>query len=97
MLGALSARNGRHGSGRDCRRRAGELVELPGLLARVGVPAGLTLFEPNVALLAGLRDDQLVPRVSFFALDQLRRARARCIPRPVVAHEDLLVFRRGRA
>ena len=77
--------------------RAGELVDLPGFLARVGEQAGFTLFERNVALLAGLRDDQLVPRVSFFALDQVRRARARGIPRSVVAHEDLLVFRRGRA
>ena len=76
--------------------RAGELVDLPGLLARVGEQAGLTLFERNVALLAGLRDDQLVPRVSFFALDQVRRARARGVPRSVIAHEDVLVFRRGR-
>jgi len=51
------------------------------------------LFERNVALLAGLRNDRLVPRTSFFALDQARRARARGLPRSVVAHEDLLAFR----
>ena len=78
-------------------RRAGELVDLPGLLARAGETAGLHLFERNVALLAGLSDERLVPRVSFFALDQVRRARARGVPRHVIAHEDLLVFRRRPA
>ncbi len=72
---------------------AGELIDLPGALARVGEEAGLVLFERNVALLAGLRNDRLVPRTSFFALDQARRARARGLPRSVVAHEDLLAFR----
>jgi hypothetical protein len=72
---------------------AGELIDLPGAMARVGEDAGLVLFERNVALLAGLRDDRLVPRSSFFALDQTRRARARGLPRSVVAHEDLLAFR----
>ena len=74
---------------------AGELVDLPGAMTRVGEEAGLVLFERNVALLAGLRDDRLVPRTSFFALDQARRARARGLPRSVVAHEDLLCFRVG--
>ncbi len=72
---------------------AGELVDLPGALVRVGEDAGLVLFERNVALLAGLRGDHLVPRTSFFALDQARRARARGLPRSVIAHEDLLAFR----
>ena len=71
---------------------AGRLVDLPGAMARAGEQAGLVLYERNVALLAALRDDHLVPRTSFFALDQARRARARGVPRSVVAHEDLLVF-----
>ena len=58
-------------------RRADELVDRPGLLVRAGERAGLGLFERNVALLAGLVEDRLVPRVWFFALDQVRRARAR--------------------
>ena len=57
--------------------RDGELIDLPGALVRVGEDAGLVLYERNVALLAGLRDDQLVPRTSFFALEQVRKARAR--------------------
>ena len=73
--------------------RAGQLVDLPGALVRVGEEAGLVLYERNVALLAGLRDDRLVPRSSFFALEQVRKARAAGVPRLVIAHEDLLVFR----
>lgn len=71
----------------------GHLIDLPGALVRVGEEAGLVLFERNVALLAGLRGDSLVPRSSFFALEQVRKARARGIPRLVTAHEDLLTFR----
>jgi hypothetical protein len=75
----------------------GELVDLPGALVAVAEDAGLVLFERNVALLAGLREDRLVPRVSFFALDQVRRARQRGVARLVIAHEDLLVFRAPQA
>jgi modification methylase len=75
--------------------RDGRLVDLPGMLARTGEAAGLVLYERNVALLAGLRDDQLVPRASFFALEQVRRARARGVPRLVTGHEDLLTWRLG--
>lgn len=70
----------------------GRLIDLPGALARVGEDAGFVLFERNVALLAALKEDRLVPRTSFFALDQARKARARGLPRSVVAHEDFLVF-----
>ena len=73
---------------------AGELVDLPGAVGGLAERAGLVLFERNVALLAGLRGDQLVPRPSFFALDQARRARRRGMPRMVVAHEDLVVMRK---
>ncbi|MHB1850133.1 MAG: site-specific DNA-methyltransferase, partial [Acidimicrobiales bacterium] len=71
----------------------GRLVDLPGAMARVGEESGLVLYERNVALLAALRDDRLVPRCSFFALEQVRKARAKGVPRQVIAHEDLLVFR----
>ncbi|MDA8317022.1 MAG: DNA methyltransferase [Actinomycetota bacterium] len=70
----------------------GRLVDLPGAMVRVGEESGLVLYERNVALLAGLRDDRLVPRCSFFALEQVRKARARGVPRQVIAHEDLLVL-----
>jgi modification methylase len=73
--------------------RNGHLIDLPGALARVGEQAGLVLYERNVALLAGLRGDQLVPRSSFFALEQVRKARAAGVPRLLVAHEDFLVWK----
>jgi hypothetical protein len=75
--------------------RDGRLIDLPGALARVGEQAGLVLYERNVALLCGLRGDQLVPRSSFFALDQVRRARARSVPRLVTSHEDLVAWRKA--
>lgn len=72
----------------------GQLIDLPGALAEVGEQAGLVLYERNVALLAALRDDTIVPRSSFFALEQVRKARAAGVPRSVTAHEDLLIWRR---
>ncbi len=75
-------------------RRDGLLVDLPGALARSAEGTGLDLWERNVALLAGLRGEGLVPRASFFTLDQVRKARARGVPQAVIAHEDLIVLRR---
>jgi SAM-dependent methyltransferase len=73
--------------------RDGQLIDLPGALVGVGEDAGFVLYERNVALLTALRDDTLVPRSSFFALEQVRKARAAGVPRSVTAHEDLLVWR----
>jgi modification methylase len=70
------------------------LVDLPGQFARVAEAAGLVLYERNAALLVGLRGDRLVPRPSFFQLDRVRKARARGLPLRIIAHEDVLVFRR---
>ena len=75
--------------------RDGRLIDLPGALAHVGEQTGLVLYERNVALLCGLRDYELVPRSSFFALDQVRRARARGVPRLVTGHEDLVAWRKA--
>jgi hypothetical protein len=69
------------------------LVDLPAAVTAVAERAGLAPFERNVALLAGLRDDRLVPRTSFFQLTQVRKARERGVPLRVIAHEDVLVFR----
>jgi modification methylase len=75
-------------------RRQQQLVNFPGQLARTAEAAGLVPFERNVALLVGLRGDQLVGRPSFFQLDRIRKARARGLPLRILAHEDVLVFRR---
>jgi modification methylase len=63
--------------------RDGQLVDLPGALATVGEPAGLVLYERNVALLTALRVDTPVPRSSFFALEQVRKGRAAGVHRSI--------------
>lgn len=76
-------------------RRAGELVDLPGLVAARGPAAGLEFEQRCVALLAGVRDGELVARPSFFALHNARKARTDGQPQAVIAHEDVLVFAKG--
>lgn len=46
------------------------------------------------AMLAAVRDGQIVHRASMFGLMAVRRARAEGIPVHLVAHEDVLVLRR---
>jgi modification methylase len=75
-------------------RHRERLMDLPGQLTQVAEAAGLVLFERNAALLVGLRGDRLVPRPSFFQLDRVRKARTRGVPLRIIAHEDVLVFRR---
>jgi SAM-dependent methyltransferase len=75
-------------------RRQQQLVDFPGQLARTAEAAGLVAFERNVALLVGLNGDRLVGRPSFFQLDRVRKARTRGVPIRVIAHEDVLVFRK---
>jgi hypothetical protein len=75
-------------------RHHDHLVDLPGQLSQVAEAAGLLAYERNAALLVGLRQDRLVGRPSFFQLDRVRKARARGLPLRIIAHEDVLVFRR---
>jgi modification methylase len=75
-------------------RRDGMLVDFPAAVSQAAQAAGLVPFERNVALLAGLRGDQLVSRCSFFQLDYVRKARTAGIRLQVIAHEDVLVFRK---
>jgi modification methylase len=75
-------------------RHRERLVDLSGQLTRVAEAARLVLYERNAALLVGLRGERLVPRPSFFQLDRVRKARARGLPLRIIAHEDVLVFRR---
>jgi modification methylase len=53
----------------------------------------VTPVERCVALLAGIRGGQLIPRPSFFQLDNTRKARARGEPWHLIVHEDILIFR----
>jgi hypothetical protein len=77
-------------------RRQGVLIDFPAAVSAAAQHAGLVPFERNVALLTGLRAERLVPRPSFFALHQVRKARRAGTPLRVIAHEDVLVFRRPR-
>jgi SAM-dependent methyltransferase len=74
-------------------RKHGELVDLPSAVLAAGAAAGLVPVERCVALLAAVRGGRLVPRPSFFQLQQIRRARAAGIPLHLIAHEDVLVLR----
>ena len=75
-------------------RQAGALVDLPSMAFACGEKAGLVPFERNVALLAGLKGDGLVSRVSFFQIERVRKARAAGIPMLCISHEDLLILRK---
>ena len=74
-------------------RRDGVLVDLPAAVAVPAQLAGLVPFERNVAFLAGLDQDRLVPPPSFFQLTQVRNARKAGLALRVIANEDVLVFR----
>jgi hypothetical protein len=72
-------------------RRAGTFIDLPGILVVAAQREGFTLAERNVALLCGVRA-RLVPRASFFQLQEARRAQAAGRPQLVIGHEDVLVL-----
>ncbi|WP_199550375.1 TRM11 family methyltransferase [Streptomyces sp. N35] len=71
-------------------RERGELIDLPSAALAAGTAAGFVPTERNVALLAGIRDGQLVPRPSFFQMKNVRDARRRGIPQHLIVHEDVL-------
>ncbi|MGW0734489.1 TRM11 family SAM-dependent methyltransferase [Streptomyces sp. NPDC002851] len=73
-------------------REHGELIDLPSAALAAGQAAGVIPAERNVALLAGIRDGQLIARPSFFQMKNVRDARRQGIPLSVVQHEDVLVF-----
>ncbi|MCX5535772.1 DNA methyltransferase [Streptomyces sp. NBC_00006] len=76
-------------------RERGELIDLPSAAMAAGQAAGLIPAERNIALLAGLRDGQLVARPSFFQMKNVRDARRQGIPQHLIAHEDVIVLRNG--
>ncbi|WP_269853959.1 TRM11 family SAM-dependent methyltransferase [Streptomyces sp. RPT161] len=73
-------------------RERGELIDLPSAALAAGEVAGLIPTERCVALLAGIRDGQLITRPSFFQMKNVRDARRTGLPLHLIAHEDLLVF-----
>jgi modification methylase len=79
---------------RPVRRRRDDLIDLPGELLAVGQSVGLIPVQRCAALLAAVRDGQIVHRASMFGLMAVRRARSEGVPVHLIAHEDVLVLRR---
>jgi modification methylase len=78
---------------KDLRERGG-LRDLAGDTLTLCRSAGLQYWQHVVALLAAIRDGELVPYPSFFQLTQIRKAVARGERTHLVVHEDVLVFRK---
>jgi tRNA1(Val) A37 N6-methylase TrmN6 len=77
-------------------REHAELIDLPSQILACGRHAGLIPVERCVALLARLAGDDLVTRGSFFQRDFIRKQRQAGLPLHLIAHEDVVVFRKKR-
>ena len=73
-------------------REHGELVDLPGAIEHAARAAGLRPLQRCAALLAGIRDDHLITRASFFQRGAVTKARATGHPWHLICHEDLLLY-----
>ena len=76
-------------------REHAELIDLPSQILACGHRAGLIPVERCVALLARVAEHDLVARGSFFQRDFIRKQRHAGLPLHLIAHEDVLVFRRA--
>ncbi len=80
---------------RPVRRHRDDLIDLPGDLMAVAQSVGLIPVQRCAAMLAAVRDGQIIHRASMFGLMAVRRARAAGVPAHLIGHEDVLVLRRG--
>jgi modification methylase len=78
-------------------RAGGTLHNLAGNTITLCEQAGLRYWQHVIALLATVRDDDLVARPSFWQRTQTRKALERGDPVALVVHEDVLVFRKPLA
>ncbi|GAA1370330.1 TRM11 family SAM-dependent methyltransferase [Catellatospora chokoriensis] len=78
---------------RPVRRTRDDFIDLPSELLRIAVGAGLEPVERAVAMLAAVRDGQIIHRANMFGLLAARRARSEGIPVSLVTHEDVLVLK----
>jgi modification methylase len=78
---------------KDMRRR-GALRNLAGDTITLCEDVGLVYWQHVIALLATIRDSELVPRPSFWQRMQIKRALERGERTHLVCHEDVLVFRK---
>jgi len=80
---------------KDMRSAGGDaLRNLSGETIALCQDAGLLYWQRVIGLLASVRDDELVMRPSFWQTLHARRRRAKGDRTQVVAHEDVLVFRK---
>ncbi|MEU2615966.1 DNA methyltransferase [Micromonospora sp. NPDC007271] len=79
---------------RPVRRRPDDFIDLPGEFLAVAQQVGLIPVQRAAAMLAAVRDGQIVHRASMFAMMAVRKSREDGIPVHLVAHEDVLVLRR---
>ena len=73
-------------------RVRGRLIDLPGAALHTATTVGLQPVGRYVALLAGVRAGQLVPRASFFQMANTRTRQPGGHQLLIPAHEDLLVL-----
>ncbi len=78
-------------------RCQGALRNLSGQTIQLCQQLGLAYWQRAIALLAAIHDDQLIMRPSFWQTMHVRKARARGERAQVVAHEDVIVFRKPPA
>lgn len=81
-------------SSRPVRGARDDLIDLPGELFAAALSVGLEPVERCAAMLAAVRDGQIIHRAAVFALMAVRKARADGIPVSLVTHEDVYVLRR---
>lgn len=75
-------------------REKGALRDLAGMTTTLCTDVGLAYWQHVIALLATIREGELVPRPSFWQMLQTRKAQARDERTQLVCHEDVLVFRK---
>lgn len=75
-------------------RSGGALHNLAGNTIQLCEQAGLRYWQHVIALLATIRDDDLIARPSFWQRTQTRKALERGEQVALVVHEDVLVFRK---
>jgi modification methylase len=78
-------------------RAGGALHNLAGNTIALCEQTGLRYWQHVIALLATVRDDDIVARPSFWQRTQTRKALERGDPVALVVHEDVLVFRKPNA
>jgi DNA modification methylase len=78
---------------RPVRRKPSDFIDLPGELQAIAQSVGLQPVQRCAAMLAAVRDGQIIHRANMFGLMAVRKTRAEGIPVHLVAHEDVLIFK----